>query len=243
VAQKLWFVYSDDVVNGPFNTETLKQQLTDRKWSETCFIWWKGQREWIPVATWQKNLDSIVNANEDKAHSPIWYIDNGTGSPVGPLTKEEMYQHLRGFNTVGKVRLWTAGMQHWTPLFDLPDIIDDLGMSRREHNRAPLMGSVAITSVSGTASTIIARAACISVGGCGLNDAQMLNYGDEVQLVIKSAEFPNPIRMQALVMYVTSSGYAGLKFHQVHSETHALIFDYVKKFVDASGGSHQRKSA
>jgi hypothetical protein len=238
----MWFVYLNDVVNGPLDTETVKQHLADGRLTETCSIWWKGQREWVPISTWQKNLDSILKTSDDKIQTAVWYIDNGTGSPVGPLTKAEMYSHLRTLSNLGKVRLWTSGYANWTPLFDLPDIVDECGMSRREHNRAPLMGSVAITSIGGSVSTVIARAACVSVGGCGLNDAQALSYGDQVQIVIKSNEFSHPIRIQAEVMYVTNTGYAGLKFHQVHSETHALIFDYVKKFVE-TGGTHQRQTA
>ena len=241
VAQKIWFVHSKEIVNGPFDTDTVKQQLSQKHWDvDSCLIWCKGQREWLPLNKWQSHLEQGNERVEESAQNPIWYIDNGSGTPVGPLTKQEMFTHLRGMSNIGKVRLWTAGMKHWTILFELPDIVDELGMSRREHNRAPLLGTVAITSISGNASTLITKAATISIGGCGLTEALGLTRGDDIQLVIKSTEFANPLRVQGTVLYVTQKGYAGVKFHQVHSETHALIFDYVKKFM---GGTTTRKSA
>lgn len=241
MTKKIWFIYSNEVVKGPFDTETVREQLNTGALPSNCFIWWKGQREWMPVNLWENQLKQILMNEDEKSHSKVWYIDLGSGAqPTGPMTHKEMLAHLRGISSFGKVRLWTVGMPKWTSLFEMSDVIDQLGMSRREHDRAPLMGAVAITAVAGLPSTTITRAASISVGGMGINDAQGLSRGDSVQLVIKSPEFPNPIRVQAEVVYITSQGHAGLKFQQLHPETQSLIFDYVKKFMSALG---VRKSA
>ncbi len=235
----MWFVYSSEVVSGPFSTEQVREQIQVGRWTSNCFIWWKGQREWMSVDAWETQLGKILKTEEEKSQSPVWYIDIN-GSPVGPLTQNEMIQHLRAVNSLGKVRLWTVGMNKWTNLFELHDVMDQLGMSRRETERAPLMGSVAINRLSEGARPTIARAASISVAGMGVNDAHGITKGDEVQILIRSPEFPQPIRLAATIVYITPSGYAGMKFSNVHAETHSLIMDYVKKF---NKPQEMRKSA
>ncbi len=226
---KLWFVYQNDVVSGPFSTDQIQQQLSLGQWANSCFIWWKGQREWMPIRTWEQQLSKILKKEDDHTQNPIWYVDNG-GSPLGPLTKTEMLTNLRTIANLSKVRLWSVGMSKWTNLFDLHEIMDHLGLSRREHERAPLMGSVSITRTSDSPQVIMAKAASISVAGMGINGGQALQKGDEVQLVLKSHEFSGSVHFQGKVMYSTPTGYCGIRFNIVHPETQSLIFDYIKKF-------------
>lgn len=241
MVKKIWFIYTNEVVSGPFETKAVQDQLTNGSLSAGSFIWWKGQREWMPIHLWQNQLNQILTNEDEKTNSRVWYIDLGSGGqPAGPMTHSEMLAHLRGITNLSKIRLWTVGMPKWTSLFEMSDVVDQLGMSRREHDRAPLMGTVAITAIGGVATTTITRAASISAGGMGISDAQGLTRGDEVQIVIKSPEFTNPIRVLAEVVYVTSQGHAGLRFQHLHSETQSIIFDYVKKFMNALG---VRKSA
>ena len=237
----MWFVYSNDIVSGPFDTKAVQEQLTAGKISSNSFIWWKGQREWMPIPLWETQLKQILKTEDEKVQSPVWYIDL-SGSPVGPLTQNEMLAHLRGVPNLGKVRLWTVGMNKWTNLFELHDIMDQLGMSRRENPRAPLMGTVAVSRLAEDTQPMIARAASVSIAGMGINDAHGLTKGEEVQVVLKSPEFPHPIRVQATAVYITQQGYAGLKFTSVHPETQSLIHDYVKRFHNPQGGT-TRKTA
>lgn len=229
----MWFIFSNDVVSGPFDTKGVQDQLKLGSLNSSCFIWWKGQREWMPIQLWETQLKQILKNDDEKSQAPVWYVDT-SGSPVGPLTQGEMLAHLRGVQNLSKVRLWTVGMNKWTNLFELHEIMDQLGMSRRENARAPLMGTVAVSRLAEDTQPMIARAASISIAGMGINDAHGLTKGDTVQLVLKSPEFTNPIRMQATAVYVTPQGYAGLKFTSVHPETQSLLFDYVKRFNQPS---------
>lgn len=236
----MWFVYSNDVVSGPFDTQKVQEQLSLGNFNASSFIWWKGQREWMPIQLWETQLKQILKNEGEKTQAPVWYLDTN-GTPVGPLTQNEMLAHLRGLQNLGRVRLWTVGMNKWTNLFELHEIMDQLGMSRRENARAPLMGTVAVSRLSEDSQPILARAASISVAGIGINEAHGLTKGETVQLVLKSPEFPHPIRLQAMAVYVTPQGYAGLKFTAAHPETQSLLFDYVKRF--SAIGESARKSA
>ncbi len=224
-----WFLYSNEVVTGPFKTEDVQTRINTGALPPKSFIWWKGQREWIPIATWQEQLDSILAAATTQAQKPVWYIDAGT-SPIGPLTQDEMISNLNSINDLGRVRLWAVGMQKWVSLFELHDVMELLGISRREHERAPLMGSVAVTRSNEDPRGFVVRAASISVAGMGLSGSHDLRRGDEVALLIKSPDLPGNIHVRGEIAYTTEQGYAGVRFAKTSAETQAIILDYVKRF-------------
>lgn len=223
-----WFVYSEKIVTGPFTTEQVDQCLTAGIWASDCFIWWKGQREWMPISSWREQLDKILKGETESSQNAVWYVDMN-GSSVGPLTQKEMITQLRGVSSLNKVRLWSVGLNKWTDIFELHDIMEELGLSRRENERAPLMGSVAISRAD-QQGPVIVKAASLSGDGMGLNECGFLVKGEQIQLIIKSDEFPHPVRVNGSVAYVTTQGYAGVKFQEVHPEALSLIIDYVKRF-------------
>jgi len=228
-----WFVYSNEVVAGPFETEQVRIMLKTGQIPPGSFIWWKGQREWIPVTMWEAQLTQIVKTTTERAQNPVWYIDLGSSgaSPIGPLTQNELIENLKGVANLSHIRLWAVGMAKWSSLFELSDVMDLLGVSRRENARAPLMGAVAVTRSNDDPRGFVLKAASISVAGMGVLGGHDLRKGDDVSLLIKSAEFPpGGIHLRGSVAYVTSNGYAGIRFHKVHPESQSIIFDYVKRF-------------
>lgn len=224
-----WFLYTNDVVSGPFNTEQVRAKLQTGQLAATAFIWWKGQREWIPIALWESQLPSILQAATERAQNPVWYIDTGS-SPIGPLTQKELIDNLKGVSQLSGVKLWAAGMEKWTSLFELSDVMELLGISRRENARAPLMGTVAVTRSNDDPRGFVLKTASISVAGMGLIGVHDLRKDDELSLLIKSPEIRGTVHLRGIVAYVTSNGYAGIRFHKVPAETQSLIFDYVKRF-------------
>lgn len=233
-----WFIYSNEVVTGPFDTEAVRNKLQGGQLSARCFIWWKGQREWIPVTTWEAQLDQILRLSEERAQKPVWYLDNG-GSPVGPLTQNELVDHLRGISQLNRVRLWAVGMKKWTSLFAIPDVMELLGISRRENERAPLMGTVAVTRSTDSPKGFVLKTASISIAGMGVVGTHDLRVGDQLSLLVKSGEFPSSLHLRGIVAYVQATGYVGICFEAASAESQSLILDYVKRF-NATPASGQR---
>lgn len=232
-----WFIHANDVVTGPFDTETVRTKLQTGQVPSGSFIWWKGQREWIPISAWESQVDQIVQGASDRAQKQVWYIDAGK-TPLGPLTETELVENLKSMSSLARVRLWAVGMEKWTSLFEVPDVMDALGMSRRENQRAPLMGTVAVTRSNEDPKGYVLRTASISVGGIGVNGKHDLRAGDAVSLLVKSPEIPGNMHLRGEIAYVTANGYCGIRFAQVHSETQSMILTYVKKFnSDASGSA------
>lgn len=232
-----WFIYADEVVSGPFNTEAVREKIRTGLLPANSFIWWKGQREWIPVASWDSQVEQILQSAVDRAKKPVWYIDSGK-SPTGPFTENELIDQLKSQPSLARVRLWAVGMEKWTSIFELNDVMELLGLSRREHERAPLMGSVAITRSNEDPKGFVLRAASISVAGMGVTGKHDLRVGDVLSLLVKSNEIPGNLHLRGEVAYIAANGYAGIRFERVHPETQSMILDYVKRFnSDLVGGA------
>lgn len=226
-----WFLYIDNVVSGPFNTDQVKSKIREENLKAKCFIWWKGQREWIPVSTWEKDLDAILEASATAKKKPIWYVDVGGTKPAGPLTQNEMIEMIKSAREIDRIRLWAIGMKQWQSIFELHDVMEMVGISRRETARAPLMGSVAINRTGEDPKGFVVKAASISVAGLGVAEAFDLRRGDQVSLLVKSSDLKGQIHVRGEVVYVTPTGYAGIRFHQIHPESQSIIHDYVKRFT------------
>lgn len=235
---KMWFLYSNDVVTGPFATDELRKRAVEGQVPPNSFVWWKGQREWMALESWLQSLDTILIGLSSPSQKAVWYLDMGTAPPVGPLTQADLIESLKLITDLNPVKVWAVGMPKWKTVFETPEILEQLGMSRREVERAPLMGTVAITRPNEDPKGFVVKAASISIGGVGVSDAKNLLRGDEVAVLIKSKEIPGNLHLHGEVVYVTANGDAGIRFQRVHPEMLGLIHDYIKRFhQNASGGT------
>jgi hypothetical protein len=231
-----WFLYSNDVTSGPFDTDDVRAKLHSGQLGANSHVWRKGQREWMPIREWEDQLEKLLQTESERTTKPVWYIDLGN-TPIGPLTQTELAENLRGLSDLGHVRLWSVGMPKWTSLFGLHDIVEMIGLTRRESLRAPLMGSVAVNRSSDSPRGYVLKAASISPGGIGVSGSHDLRKGDEVSLLIKSPDFPKTIHLRGEVAYVTKTGFCGIRFLQVPAETHSIISDFTKSFNPPANGS------
>lgn len=226
-----WFVFKNNVVSGPFQTEQIREQVQSEQIPNTAFIWCKGQREWIPAWNWEAQLVNLSDgaASFSTPTQPSWYYDAGA-STHGPMSQAELIQQLKSSTDLNRTRVWAVGMPRWTSLFEVPELMEQLGMNHREHPRAPLLGSVVISKASEDAQSTLMKASSISVGGLGLRGAHSFQKGDLVNLVVKASELSGPIHIQGEIVYTTKSECTGIRFSKIHPETQSIIFDYVKRF-------------
>jgi hypothetical protein len=225
-----WFICTNDVVSGPFSTEQVRNQIASGALHTNSFIWWKGQPEWIPLSTWESQLAEILKAKKEKAENKIWYIDLGMNT-LGPLTQSELIENLRGQESFGRINLWSVGMEKWTSIFDMREVMEEVGISRRLNERAPLMGSVAVSRSNIDPRSYVMKAASISMAGMRVTGEHDLRRGDHVTIVIKSASLPASLHLSGEVAYVTSQGYVGVRFVKAQPEAQTIIVDYVKRFI------------
>jgi hypothetical protein len=231
---RIWFLYASELVTGPFTTDQVESKLEDGSFPFDGFVWWKGQPEWVAVATWQENLPQILASYDESQRKSIWYIE-ADGSNIGPLTQTEMIKHLNAQTDLSKLKLWATGMPGWRRVFELHSVMEQLGLSRREHERAPLMGTIALTRSNDDPRGYVLKPASISVGGLGVNGEHDLRKGDQVSMLIKSPDLPGNLHLRGIVTYVNSRNFAGIRFERVHPETAVIIQEYVRRFSNTSG--------
>lgn len=224
-----WFLYTGGAVTGPFTTDDVKAKLRAGNIAAGTYIWWKGQRDWIAIDTWENKVNQMMKNVSDVPTKPIWYADIA-GTQKGPVTLTELMQILKPVSQLNKVRLWSVGMEKWTSVFEVGEVLDMLGLARRENERAPLMGTVAVSRSNDDPRSFLLKNGSISVAGMGFSGQHDLRIGDNVTLLIRSPEFTNSMHLQGDVAYVTGNGYVGVRFDRVHPETQAVIIDYVKRF-------------
>jgi hypothetical protein len=141
-------------------------------------------------------------------------------------------------------------MKSWSTVFELNDLMEKLGISRRENRRAPLIGSVALTASNRESKGLVARATSISAAGIGIAGHPGIHdlfVGQKVSISIKSPGIGVDIYLHGEVAYVSKSkksltysidsdptgnteSYAGVRFDRVHPETLSLILDYIRMF-------------
>ncbi len=225
---KCWFFFLNENISGPFATEEIKSKISSAGPEAQCLVWTKGQRQWIPASTWEKEHEQILKLlPKGPKDAAIWYLEHEERTK-GPMSQRDLIKFLGSMDSYDwdAVRIWTVGQATWSKIFQYAEIIEELGGSRRQHARAPLNGNV-IVNVDGVDQ--MGRAMTLSLGGMGVSGIKDLHSGDLVKVTIKCEELGAPIYCSAQVRYLTPNE-AGLQFQNLHMEFQARILDYVKKF-------------
>lgn len=223
---------NDGQVSGPFSQEDVESRLT---LSTNPMIWGRGQAEWVPGDRWNQVLrDADSNERKAKAGSErFWKVRVGE-QELKPMNHDQMIEFLKTQKDYGEIQIWTEGYTEWKDIYQIHKIMDELGVSRRQHPRVPIMGSL---SCEGATGTMTARVLSISEGGLGVTDVPEVKIGEKFKTILKSPNLYAPIHSTAEVVYVGSDNYAGMKFISLHPESKSAIIEYVKKFTDLSKGT------
>lgn len=193
-------------------------------------IWGRGHNEWSTVDRWQR----LVKENEQpdrrskSGSDRLWKL-KVAGVEMTPMTHDQMIDYLKEQKDLGEIQIFTEGYSDWKDIYQIHKIMDELGVSRRQHPRVPIMG---ILTCEGTTGNFNARVLSISEGGLGVTETPNVKIGEKFKTILKSPNLYTPIHSTVEVVYVGNDGYAGLKFAGLHSESKSAVIEYVKKFTD-----------
>ena len=224
-----WFLHSNNLVTGPFSTVDVKSKIASGKLAPDTMIWWKGQREWAPISFWQEHIETILDSVAMQTQNAIWTIYQGK-TQIGPLSKTDLISKLKGLPDLAGVMLWARGMQEPISLFEVHDVMELIGINRRDFERRPLMAQVGVSRLKRDPKEFQTNAASIGEGGIGIVGQHDLKRGDEVGLAIETPALGGTLVVRGEVSYVTEQGYAGIRFVKLTAEAVAVIHDYVRKF-------------
>ncbi len=211
-------------MDGPLSTEDVQTRLQAGQISPQNMIWGRGLPAWRRLEWWMRELPRIATVQHIELTPELWHFAF-QGKSFGPFAKDPLIQELKMLESVGEVMLWTKGMKEWAPLFEFHEILNAIGVNKRQFPRADLDGRVVIKTVD---STLSGKLVAIGEGGCGIVIESGLVPGQAVTLDMESPAFRDILTCKAEVRYV-SGGVAGMKFTNVSNETRGAIISFVKQ--------------
>jgi hypothetical protein len=214
---KKWFVYDYRNVVGPLTTEELKFLVESGRFEEIDLYWTRGQKEWAPMSTW---TDQEVGAEDQ-----VWYVSSG-GFNDGPYSLTEIVDFLKIGEIPMTSKMWTEGLRRWATIFEMQQLTEALGISRRKHPRVPLRANVRLTTPVGD---VLAEACTLSKGGLGLRGSMGFRNGQEISVMIEEAALGRPVYAKARVVY-SSNNDTGLEFTSLSAENESAVVEYIQQF-------------
>jgi hypothetical protein len=171
-----------------------------------------------------RELPRLATAQQIQLEPEHWHFAY-KGKSHGPFSKDALAMELKSFNNLGEVMIWTKGMKEWAPLFEFHEILNAIGVNKRQFPRAELSGQAVIKTVD---ATLIGRLVAIGEGGCGIIVEGGLVPGQPVTLELQSSVFREVLSAKAEVRYV-SGQVAGMKFTNMSMEDKGAIISFVRQ--------------
>jgi hypothetical protein len=218
-----WFVQTNDIVDGPFSTEDVQARLQGGDFAKNSLIWGPGTDSWQNMTTWLQSLTGLQSSGPSEMMFEAWHFAVA-GQSRGPMSREQMINEIKNLGG-GDVMVWTKGMKEWAPLFEFHDLLNEVGINKRQFPRAELAGKAVIRS---NGNVLIAPLLSISEGGFGVALENGLVSGESVTAELQSQVFREALHVKADVRYV-GQGVIGFKFTQVNVETRGAIIQFIKQ--------------
>ncbi len=219
-----WFIQNGDVIDGPLSTSDVQTRVQTGQLNNHNLIWGRGMSTWYTPATWLAELSQLMTETQQETITETWhYADKGQSH--GPFLREALLAKLKTLGSVGTVMLWTKGMKEWAPLFEMHDILTELGVNKRQFPRAELTGKAVLKDGG---STLVAPLVSISEGGFGIQLDSGVVTGQIVSVELHSPSFREVIHAKAEVRYA-GTGVFGMKFIQISVENRGVIVQHVRQ--------------
>ena len=242
-----WFLQFQGQVQGPFTNETLESALVNmgEHNMENTLVWKRGLTEWIKSTKWK--LESAHFTNSENTVSPTTETTTNMPKPFSEtftesafyrvqlnfvdqplMSKVELLSFISKLKDISTLSIQNPKNKEWTDVYAYPEIVERLGLSRRKHQRVPILAN--FSGSSNKAAAMNVKVVTISEGGMGFTEVFDLKIGDTVEGQVSSPHFFQPLNVNADVIYSGLDGYIGLKFTQINDEAKSAIVDYIKKF-------------
>lgn len=222
-----WFTFQNEKVSGPYSTDQLRSLIASGSLS-THFVWGAVLDQWVQTSQWLANVNDFEKRSRKQAETQMWHYALH-GDSFGPFTKLELIQQLKMQKRISDVSVWTKGMKSWTPIFEQYELLDAIGVNRRQFPRTSIDGRVVVKWEEQTA---IGTLQVVGEGGMGAAALPMLAPGQFVSVELQSKAFHEPIYAKAEVRSVDTDGVVGFRFVQISAESRSSIVQYVRKHMN-----------
>lgn len=223
--KKKWFFLNQNNVSGPHHENEIPA-LHEK--NSSGLIWGAGLSEWQAYPEWSTKIQLLKEVLESLQidMTPTWWMRDDQ-TETGPLTYHKIIQLLKNHKAAGDIEIKQDPSPDWMSIYDFPAIIEEVGVSRRQHERAPFAG---VFRFQKAGQNFEAQVTSISEGGIGLSNAPYLNAGDFITGSLHSPMLSTVIHFEVEVLHQRRDTTWGLKFHQISHENKSLVLSYIKKF-------------
>jgi hypothetical protein len=159
-SDKIWFIYDHDMVRGPYSAQEVSVGVAQRQFLGSDLIWGRTQKQWLKVEVWSSKHGGSMSTQENtnttlavEDQNDVWYIAFD-GMNHGPFTQSAVVEKLRKSELNLACKVWTNGLTQWVGVHEVPELIEQLGISRRRHTRAPFVGSITVEGVDFSLATL-----------------------------------------------------------------------------------------
>lgn len=225
-----WFAQKNNKITGPFEQTHIESLIQTQE--EGLLIWGKGLSEWLSPKEWSDHIKGTQNeASTSGQKNPNWYFKTATvTSPA--LSFQNLIVEIRKLNSYDDLLINNDEKNKWISVFAFPLVADELGITRRQMPRVPILGFLSGQRVDNH-SAVKAKVVTISQGGCGVTEGVGITSGTSLKGIIKSPNLPGDVHISADVVYIGKDGYVGMKFTSISPESQSQIIEYVNKFKDS----------
>lgn len=222
-----WFAQKNNKITGPFDQTHIESLIQGT--SEDLLVWGKGLSEWLTPKEWHDHIQGL-QAELNGAQNPNWYFKTAQISS-NPLNFNTLIAEIKKLNSYEDLMIKNDQQDKWVSIFALPLVADEIGITRRQMSRVPILGFLTGHRVDDH-SSVKAKVVTISQGGCGVTEGIGLTSGTSLKGIIKSPNLIGDIHVGADVVYIGKDGYIGMKFSSISPESQSQIIEYVNKFKD-----------
>lgn len=223
-----WFVYQNNSVLGPFGTEEVEAQLATNKIEPFSFIWWKGEKDWIPISEWQKNYDSIVSKLE--AHFTVLWRVKVDGVTTAHMAFDDCLDYVKSKELKADLYLNQKGHEDWESIYTNTVFMNALEMSRRKFKRVPIVATAKASKADSKFSYMV-KVNMIGEGGIGITGLGVnFPVGTRIDLAIESGSLTQLLKVEGFIKYQNKQGITGIEFDTINAETKGVIIEYIKQF-------------
>ncbi len=222
-----WFIWLEEKVQGPFDSQGIIKTVEDHGIQEQAHIWWRGQSEWVPYRVW---FDEYKDTDIYGSYADNWELISEDES-LGTMPYHEVVQILANHSKeLERFKVRRNQSKDWKTIFEVKELIESLNLSRRMHPRAPLMGVARLNTGN---VRVTARMTTISERGFGIKIEGYLEVGREYFVEIESPNLSDRLMVMAEILYSDKTGYVGATFIGLDSKSRLAIIEFVNKFVAA----------
>lgn len=230
-----WFIEASGQIEGPFTTEMIQSRLQAGTIQPTDKVWGRAMDEWRTLSWWSLSLKELSKYEQIIAHPEVWHY-GFSGTTHGPMSWDDMINNLKmvcsqSMDQFVQTMVWTKGMKEWAPVMEFHEILDAVGLNKRESPRGEVQGKAIIKSLG---NVYVSPLRHVGEGGFGCDAIPGLMAGETVTIELQSDSFKTAVHAKAQIRYMTDR-LAGFKFLQVNVESRAAIVEHVRR----SGGSQR----